>query len=467
MSRMTYKYKYSIMTTARWEDNDISEWVAYHLSIGFDHIFVYSNDDDPSLTKRALMPYLVGEDPKVTLKHYPKRDSEKAQQHEIYHHFLVHHRHKTEWLSLLDVDEFFVFKDINNVNLFMHDFENIADAVYFNWLVYGHGTKKHRDLGSVLATFCQRNIAIDPHTKMLFKTHFIDPDKLLASYRGGLKGFWHFLDTYNIPHLRMKNVLYEDMSGYSSNFPENANSFVRTDRRSERMISKAYIAHFQFKSEADFMRRVQRGGSPTVAYWKQTLESGSYKARLARNNAVWDTYLALYWHNLNSKSALLTVEELTELTNCPNVAIGKPTAQSSSDLENENGPSNARRANDGIRRFDYGFRTEIEDNPWWMVDLMDVFSIVSIHVYSVTDATSNADARLLDVSIDGCTWTNVASFSERRDKTLPHVMNLADDIKARFVRIKLAGAGSLGEDEVEIYGFMNDTLDPQRFGTGK
>ena len=79
-----------------------------------DHINVYSNDDDPSPCFRALLPYLFGSAPFVTFKHYPKRNPGRPQQQDIYLHFLSTYKDETEWVSLLDVDEFFVFRGVDN-----------------------------------------------------------------------------------------------------------------------------------------------------------------------------------------------------------------------------------------------------------------------------------------------------------------------------------------------------------------
>jgi hypothetical protein len=78
------RYKYSLVATARWEENDIVEWIQYHKSVGFDHIYIYSNDDDPYPTYRVIESYIYGPNPFVTFRHYPKRGSTKPQQADIY-----------------------------------------------------------------------------------------------------------------------------------------------------------------------------------------------------------------------------------------------------------------------------------------------------------------------------------------------------------------------------------------------
>ncbi len=60
------KYKFSIAACARWETKNISEWIAYHRAIGFEHIYLYCNDNDPAELYECLLP-LLGES--VSLHH--------------------------------------------------------------------------------------------------------------------------------------------------------------------------------------------------------------------------------------------------------------------------------------------------------------------------------------------------------------------------------------------------------------
>ena len=67
----TGRYKFSIVACARWEAEYITEWVSYHRSIGFDHIYLYCNDDDPTQLYERLSLTLAEPDPFVTFTYYP------------------------------------------------------------------------------------------------------------------------------------------------------------------------------------------------------------------------------------------------------------------------------------------------------------------------------------------------------------------------------------------------------------
>ena len=60
------KHRFSLVACARWEENDILEWLDYHRSIGIDHVYLYSNDDDASTLRNVIGPHLEGPRPFVT-----------------------------------------------------------------------------------------------------------------------------------------------------------------------------------------------------------------------------------------------------------------------------------------------------------------------------------------------------------------------------------------------------------------
>ena len=434
----------------------------YHHSVGFDHIYVYLNDDDPMPSFRVLTPYLFGADPFVTIMHFPKRGVTTPQQQEIYLHFLRHHKHETEWFGFLDIDEFYVFRNLNNVHAFMASFEADYDSISFNWLIYGHAGKMVRDMDSVLLSQTLRSRTMDPQTKMLTRSALIEERNVRAKYYSGILGFWHFWNGYEIPGLRMTNVLHADITRYTEGFPGQAMSYVRAPEVTAAMIEIAYIAHFQFKSEADFLRRVRRGGSTTTPYWKAIYENGSYKRLLAAGNEVWDGYLAKYWLGQANRAFDILTERPISGTAHANVGLRKPTRQSSiatRTAEDPPGSAVQGHANDGIRTGTFGFATAHEDQPSLTIDLLDGFVIDQIHIYNrvdIPELRARASSITIAVSADDITWTTVHALD---GKTVfgglpasPLIVQTPAGTNGRYVRIASMKPTVLHLDEVEIYG---------------
>jgi hypothetical protein len=452
-------YKYSIVTCARWEEADLSEWIEYHRSIGFSHIYLYSNDNDPLPTLKAILPFVFGENPFVTFKHFPKR-TERPQQQSIYYHFLQHYKNETEWFSFLDADEFFVLRGVDNISRFMLPFENHYDAVYFNWVIYGHMGKEVRDYDSVLLSHTRRAPRPDVHTKILARSSLVDVDRMRDQYIYPRPGFWHFLDQYDLGPARLANVLHDSMGAYGDEFPKKAHALLSAPGKAERIISKGYIAHFQFKSAADFQRRIDRGGSFTVPYWTGILAGGSHKDFLKRGNAVEDPYLARYWLGIAKQAYDILLPERSEPSADKNVALRKPSDQSSVRERQSDDPLGSHRqghGNNGVRTGSFGFATFVETNPWWKVNLADEFILTELRIYGQqgSDLWRPGKSRLqVEVSLDGTVWQCLSSdVSVLGDEVGPSAtVSIENLVVGRFLRVTLFGEGSLHFDELELCG---------------
>jgi hypothetical protein len=460
------RYAFSLVACARWEEANIQEWVEYHKSIGFNHVYLYSNDDDPAALFRAVASYSYGPDPFITFLHWPR----VGEQIEIYLHFLNTFKHETTWYSLLDIDEFFVLKGVDNIARFMRNREAHVDCLYFNWLNYGNSGKVRREDGPTLTSYLRRDIGPDSHTKMLCRSAAIDVAAVAHGVRTGLGAFYHFLDNYKLPGVRCRDVLGDSTEGYSASFPDSARSFATRPGFAEAVMQQAYIAHFQFRSEDDFIRRWRRGGHDQDEMWRAMYETGVHRATLAPRNRVYDTYLAEYWHRYTANAMRVGAAGPDPAPPEQNVALNKPSWQSSVYLpEGDAEPASSRCAgggNNGVRTGTYGFHTDREIRPWWIVDLLRPHRIAAIHIYNRRDnPVVGAQANELDVlaSTAGVTWytlwSNPAQTSFGLDGT-PLVVTPPSYFECRFVLLRLRGSGCLHMDEIEVYGSATQQSTP-------
>ncbi|HET6610037.1 MAG TPA: glycosyltransferase family 2 protein [Rhodopila sp.] len=452
------RYRFALVACARWEEIVIQEWVAYHRSIGFDHIYLYSNDDDPEPLFRAVAPWVMGPDPFITFRHWPV----VGQQMEMYLHFLDTFKPETEWFSFLDIDEFFVFKRNNNVAAFMRDYIGSVDCLYFNWLGYGNCGRLQRASGQTLLSYVRHASSLDVHTKHLCRSAALDAGAIRRGYLSGCGAFHHFLDNYLLDGLRCADVLGMPMDGYASNFPDTAFPFVNRSGFNEAAMNRAYVAHFQFRSEEDFLRRWRRGGFDNGDVMRRLFEDGTYKAVLARDDAVYDPYLAAYWWHIIAPAMRRSVQLPYGAPPFANVAFLKPSFQSSVyDPGDHPEPSMARvmdSANNGVRTGTYGFHTEFEPTPWWSVDLLSPHRIAEIHIYNRLDNTlvlhRSAPLRI-EASSDNVHWMMLLDRTGREqfgDDGKPLTVRVEQRQTFRFVRLSLTTSDYFHLDEIEIYG---------------
>ncbi len=122
-----------------------------------------------------------------------------------------------------------------------------------------------------------------------------------------------------------------------------------------------------------------------------------------------------------------------------NVALGRPATQSSfSPWSTELGAGGLV---NGDFEQNFGFCSDIEDAPWWRVDLISRMPLEAIIVHNRLDVCQERARTLkIDVSDDDTTWTTVHAglwyFGGGRIGT-PLTIQLGSQVWARYVRLSL------------------------------
>jgi hypothetical protein len=154
--------KVALTCIAKDEDYYITEWMDYHLYLGFDKIFVYQNDwklniDSPFIEKIQF--------------------DGLGRQEESYNNFISNYSDEFDWVAFMDVDEFLVLKVHDNIKEFLHEYKDF-NGVAINWYLFGDNN--HSTLTgdySVLKRFTKRAKKIDNHVKCIVKP------KAISKYR--------------------------------------------------------------------------------------------------------------------------------------------------------------------------------------------------------------------------------------------------------------------------------------------
>ncbi len=250
---MTWKYRFVIAACARWETPYAAEWLAYHRAIGFEHVYLYCNDDDPAGLYEAVLPFTQGPQPFVTFRYFP----EQGMHRKMMMHFCAHNGNDSEWVSFLDLDEFLRLPPGQTLPDYMQGFEGITDCLMFNWVFFGPNGQTEPPK-TVLRTLTHRSGSLHPCTKMLFRSYILGQPELFQNVQDN--GFVHRLDQYVRGDIRPMNVLGENMAGYYDGFPSAAEAWLREGARQERVFAaEALIHHYAFRTESAFTDRVARG----------------------------------------------------------------------------------------------------------------------------------------------------------------------------------------------------------------
>jgi hypothetical protein len=146
-----------LFTNARDEPN-IAEWIAHHLLLGFDKVFVFDHLSVEPIqnmvgtnfdNRLVVISVEGGGNIKIKLMNdavnIAKRDN-------------------ASWMLYLDADEFLVLNKINNIKKFLGIFKN-ADAIGVNWLMFGTSGYIKQPEGLITDNFTRSQIRLNPHVK--------------------------------------------------------------------------------------------------------------------------------------------------------------------------------------------------------------------------------------------------------------------------------------------------------------
>ena len=148
-----------------------------------------------------------------------------------------------------------------------------------------------------------------------------------------------------------------------------------------------------------------------------------------------------------------------------NVAFGRKAVQSSyAAYEDPKKPAEAG-ATGGVKTGGFGFHTDNEFAPWWMLDLGDVHEIGTIRVFNRQDLPERARTLCVSLALSAAgPWIEIYKSACLFGGVLtgdPLAITLAPRIAARFVRLHLTERNILHVDEVEVY--AKPAVESERF----
>ncbi|ELH8770734.1 discoidin domain-containing protein, partial [Campylobacter jejuni] len=133
------------------------------------------------------------------------------------------------------------------------------------------------------------------------------------------------------------------------------------------------------------------------------------------------------------------------------IAIDKKAFQSSlSRWSKTNDPQRAIDSN--LESVDYAFHTNLENSPWWMVDLEKEYAIEIIRIFNRIYCFHEVARKLtIEISKDGKTWLLIhKGLSSFLKAGIECEVVLPIPMKARYVKISLDGKGYLHLSKIQV-----------------
>lgn len=165
-----------IVCIAKREHDYIEEFVRYHLALGFKHIYLYDNEDEPTYAK-MLKDYEAS----LTVIHIPRNNYNKGVQYIALDHFKQNHMRNgiITHVAHIDIDEFIALKKHGNICDFINEYiTGDCQGIGMNWRFFGSSGKTEKTDEPLTQRFTMCQALGDRHIKTLFKVdNFINwPD---------------------------------------------------------------------------------------------------------------------------------------------------------------------------------------------------------------------------------------------------------------------------------------------------
>lgn len=446
-----------IIACARDETPYIAEWLVYHRAIGFGHVYLYCNDDDPGPLFAAVAPFLQGPNPFVTFHHYLPQ----GEQFRMYMHALARYRTAAEWITFLDIDEFLALRAGGTLDDLLDEVPPNQGCLLLHWAMFGPNGHAVPPPGGVLENYTRRASRIQVTTKTITRSACIDLELIDRRIY-----MWHGWDGRLMPGAASRSVL-----GVPPEAMPSDGVYLSDPAMTEAILRRAAVHHYAFRSEAAMAQRVTRGLGGDFAgqmMWKRAIEDGSASAVMADFNAVEDRFLADFWAGWRARR--MTLGPVLPSPGWPSLAVGRPATQSSVGTLSRGASveEDAAGAVSGRLTGAFQCRTDHEAAPSWQVDLGVRARLREIRVFAGLDEAAMAN-RLrrfwIETSSDGQHWMRICRKSDDTPvggidggafRFVPVI-----PVPARFVRLRLAEPGALLLDQVEVYG------EPASGGSGR
>ncbi len=226
-----------VIASARNEGLYILEWLAHHRAMGFDHIFIYSNDNDDCSDDLLRALATAGE---LTWIESTIGAGCRAQAKAFGHALrVIPDTLDFEWSLLIDLDEFFVPNPMFGcVGSFLdwHETQSV-DAIGINWQFVGSNGQTHWRDEPLFKRFPMAIGGANPHIKSMFKTR-----KFLHSF------------AHDPADVRNEHVEFRNSSRATHLFDPARSRGIALNPD----ISMAAIVHFFYKSNEEYVWKSSR-----------------------------------------------------------------------------------------------------------------------------------------------------------------------------------------------------------------
>ena len=208
------------------DENNIKEWAAHHILIGFDHVIIFDHKSINPLSNvfanfnkkvKIIKTDLDEGNIKLQLMNTAKN---------------IANNMNLDWFIYLDADEFLILNKIfKGVKHFLNSY-SYGDSIGVNWLMFGSNNLIDEPDGLILENYKKSCKMLDRHVKS-----FVRPNKILNCVN---PHYYNMRDPSKMLNINFKQ-LTSPYCFSNINLPFNK--------------APAYIAHYVYQSEETYKKR--------------------------------------------------------------------------------------------------------------------------------------------------------------------------------------------------------------------
>ncbi len=233
----------AVVLIVRNEVSHIAEWARFHALAGVRRFFVYDNGCTDS-TIDVLQDAVPG---MVTVLPWNQklRDGRREIHNQVlaYAHAVRNFGGAFRWMTFIDVDEFLVPKQADNLPRALAHLEGCA-CISLPWHMFGRSDHQQPPMGGVIANYLMRN-----------------PNPM--SDAKGLRNFKMIVDPCHVTAIKVHSI---ETDGQSGTCNDRGEAFSLTGREGQGFYSADHIQlnHYYTRSDAELQAKIARGPNLTT-----------------------------------------------------------------------------------------------------------------------------------------------------------------------------------------------------------
>ena len=212
----------------------VSEFVEYYFNLGFDHLFIY-DDNDPNDEK---ISNAIGSKYKDNITIYENiKKNNINRKDEAFNDCYIKNPNEYDWFAMFDMDEYLYIVDGNIKDYLTNNIFDKSDFIRNHWVSTNDNNLVHYENRSLFDRF---------------KAPYFKDNTIKSIIRGNITDLKYWMHSPMISPKR--NVSYlNNEEKFDREFKSEGNKNINVD--------KAFTVHFRYRSTEEFFAKYKRGYS--------------------------------------------------------------------------------------------------------------------------------------------------------------------------------------------------------------